>query len=381
MKIAIVGGGIGGLTTAIALHRKGISATVFETSAELKPVGAGIILANNATQVLQRLGLLAALRNAGHPISELRITDAQLHPISRSDLAYFERLNGAGSLAIHRAELQRILLEHLPAGQFRLNKRVERVEVVPGQGADLQFGDGTRERYDAVIGADGIHSVVRNAVTTESTIRKAGQICWRGIAAYRLPAAAQHCLQEAWGTGLRFGFTHISATHVYWYALATGLDLTPQSPAQLQQLFRDFAPLVGQILSHTSAAQIMTHEILDFKPLSTWEQGAVCLIGDAAHATTPNLGQGACQAIVDAYTLAELFTSGTEVAPIFRRFYETRHAKTALVTTTSWNVGKLAHLQNPMACRLRNTLMRLTPAFISRKQNEKLFALELDSLT
>lgn len=382
MDLAIIGGGIGGLTTAIALRRKGINSTVFEASKALQPVGAGIILASNATQVYQRLGLLPALQAAGQHLVELRLTDEQLRPLSCSDLRYFERRTGAGSLAIHRAELQRILLEHLPAEQVQLNQRITRLESAPTpqEGAILHFADGSQRTFTAVIAADGLHSVGRSWVAPDSQLRQANQICWRGIADDNLSDEPVPCLQEAWGRGQRFGFTPIAPGKVYWYALADGEQPTPLSTAELQANFRAFAPVVGRLLANTPPERIISHAIQDFPPLAAWARGPVCLLGDAAHATTPNLGQGACQAVVDAYTLAELLARQTDVPVAFEQFYATRRATTAYVTDTSWRVGKLAHLRNAVGCRLRNTLMRMTPAKLNRQQNEKLFRLEIDAL-
>lgn len=378
MDIAIIGGGIGGLTTALALHRKGIKSTVYEASPEIKPVGAGIILASNATQVLQRLGVLSALQPAGQPLTELRITDEQLRPLSRSDLQDMEQRTGGGCLAIHRAELQRILLEHLPSECVQLNHQVTDLEVLPAGGAMLHFANGLSRQVEGIVAADGLHSLARSWVAPASVVREAHQICWRGVAEYQLPPEQAGWLQEAWGSGRRFGFSPISPGEVYWYALRDGQTPHQQTPAELQATFQPFAPIVHALLAHTPAEHILVHAIKDHAPLAGWARGPVCLLGDAAHATTPNMGQGACQAIVDAYTLAELLGRGLELRAAFAQLYALRQATTAHVTTTSWRVGKLAHVRNPVGCYLRNTFLRLTPARVTRRQNERLFQLEID---
>lgn len=369
--IVIIGAGIGGLTTALTLQQKGWPVVVFESAPALKPVGAGIILANNAMQVLKKLGLANELAKCGNSVSRMKITDAHLRPLSTADLTGFEEKYQVKNLAIHRGVLQRVLAEAIGWEHIHLAKRLAVIEKqAPYQ---LTFEDGTTHSAQYVIGADGLHSVVRKSVFGAGVIRKANQLCWRGICAIDLPLHYQQELNEAWGEGERFGFVQISPGQVYWYALSTtktALD------ADLLHLFRRFHPDILALLKATPADQINTSEITDLKPLKTWQQGGVCLLGDAAHATTPNLGQGAGQAIEDAYVFGLCLERAAAVPQAFQRYEQLRRRKAYAVVRSSWQIGQLAQLDNRVGAWCRNQFMKHLPKSFNRKQMEMLFSLK-----
>ena len=369
--IAIVGAGIGGLTTALALQGKGLSVTVFEGAPVLKPVGAGIILASNAMQVLHKLGLADELTRHGQSVSVLKITDAQLRPLSVADLSGFEEKYRVKNLAIHRGALQRVLAEAVGRERIHLGKRLAAIE--PGSPYQLRFEDESTHAAEYIIGADGIKSVVRASVVAQAPIRPANQLCWRGIGALDLPERYAHELTEAWGVGERFGFVQIGPGQVYWYALST----TKTAPdADLPHLFRRFHPDVLAILGATPTAQIHVSEIADLRPLSTWQHRGVCLLGDAAHATTPNLGQGAGQAMEDAYVLGLCVEREANVPQAFRRYEQLRRGKADAVVKSSWQIGQLAQLDSRVGAWCRNQVMRRLPSAFSRRQLQMLFSLE-----
>lgn len=371
LPIAIIGAGIGGLTTALTLKQQGFAVAVFESAAELKPVGAGIILASNAMQVLKKLGLAEKLELRGTAISTLKITDAQLQPLSVASLTNFEAQYQVKSLAIHRGELQRVLAQDIGPENIHLAKRL--VTIEKGVLCHLTFEDGTTVRAQHVIGADGIKSVVRNQVFGENPIRKANQWCWRGICGIDLPARYHHELNEAWGQGERFGFVPLGPGRVYWYALST----TKTAPdADLRQLFRDFHPDILRIIAATPAGQIVGAEITDLEPLKTWQAGNVCLLGDAAHATTPNLGQGAGQAIEDAYVLGLCLKRQPEMPQAFRQYEQLRRKKATAVVNSSWQIGQLAHIDNRAGAWCRNQVLKRMPKSLNRKQMKMLFSLD-----
>ena len=369
--IVIIGAGIGGLTTALTLQQKGFPVVVFESAPALKPVGAGIILANNAMQVLKKLGLADELTRCGNPVSVMKITDACLRPLSTADLTGFEEKYQVKNLAIHRGVLQRVLAEAIGLENIQLAKRLTAIDKQLGY--QLSFEDGTTHSAQYVIGADGLNSVVRKSVFGEDAIRQANQRCWRGIGTIDLPLRYQQELNEAWGIGERFGFVQISPGKVYWYALST----TKTAPdADLMHLFRHFHPDILAILQATPADQINLSEITDLKPLKTWQQGGVCLLGDAAHATTPNLGQGAGQAIEDAYALGLCLERHADVPQAFRQYEQLRRQKAYAVVKSSWQVGQLAQLDNRVGAWCRNQVMKHLPNSFNRKQMEMLFSLE-----
>ncbi len=374
MKIAIIGGGIGGLTTALALKQSGHEVTIYESAPEIKPVGAGIIMANNAMQIFDKLGVRKTIENAGHKISNIKITDAQLNIISASDLTKFEKKYGVYNVAIHRAELQKILANEIGFQNIQLSKRLLQIE----QKSDfkLTFDDNTSIIADIVIGADGIKSVVRNQLFGTGTIRDTNQRCWRGVSELDWTSKYNHEAFEAWGKGKRFGFVKISNKEVYWYAVIN--ESLRKNNANITELFKDFHPEIVKIILETPKDKIIFSDIIDLQPINQWQKGRVCLIGDAAHATTPNMGQGACQAVEDAYVLGKLFRQRKSAEEVFAKYEKLRMKKAHYIVNTSWTIGKVAHFQNNVAVWLRNTLVKIMPKSANEKQLDKVFNIDYE---
>ena len=371
-SISIIGAGIGGLTTALTLKQRGFSVTLYEGSAEIKPVGAGIILANNAMQVFKNLGIHTKIEQAGNKISSMKITDTQLNKISVVDLTEFEKKYGVHNIAIHRGDLQKILADEVGFDNIRLSKRLAKIEKA--KLFKLTFEDDSTIESKIVIGADGIKSVVRNQLFGKSTLRNANQTCWRGLCEIELRKRYDDEFNEAWGKGKRFGFGRINDNQVYWYAL-TNSNRISETEASLNELFSEFHPDILNIISATNKEHIFVTDIIDLKPINTWQTENVCLIGDAAHATTPNLGQGACQAIEDAFVLGKLLDNEIAIENTFKEYEILRRKKVIKIVNTSWVLGKVAHWSNPLLVWLRNTTLRLTPSSVSKKQVNEIFEL------
>lgn len=374
MKFDIIGAGIGGLTTAIALKQKGIKFQLFEEAKEIKSVGAGIIIANNAMQVYEKLGLRDIIEENGNPITTMNITETTLNPISRIDLKYFEEKHKVKNIAIHRGVLQQILLDELGSDKVHLNH--ELVSVSENEkGYTLNFKNADYQQSSLLIGADGLNSVVRKALFPNTTIRNAKQVCWRGVTDFKLPIAYRNELNEAWGKEERFGFVQIAKNKVYWYALKSfKKNMNDFSIENIEAYFSEYKPIISDIIIATPKKHINTAEILDLKPTDVWCTNNVCLIGDAAHATTPNMGQGACQAIEDAYVLAECLCK-YEPNVAFKEFQKLRLPKAHQVVKASWMMGKMAHISNPVLIEIRNRVMRMIPSSVNRKQSERIFQL------
>jgi len=374
MNIDIIGAGIGGLSTAIALEQKGIKTRIFEQAEQIKEVGAGIILANNAMQVYEKLGLRKIIEENGNPISSMNITKSNLKPLSKIDLSHFEQKHNTKNVAIHRGKLQQILINKLISTEINLDHKL--TSIVKNENAyDLNFENGNQIKSSTVLGTDGLNSIVRQNLFPNNSIRNANQICWRGITEYELPIKFRNELNEAWGKLERFGFVQIAQNKVYWYALKSfKKNKNEFSIHDLEQYFSDYNSVIKDIIKSTRKGQINTAEISDLKPTNIWYKENVCLIGDSAHATTPNMGQGACQAIEDAYVLSECLSKyGTTKA--FSEYQNLRLPKAHQVVNGSWLVGKMAHLSNPILIGLRNQMLRLTPSSVNRKQNEQIFQL------
>ncbi|WP_298485809.1 FAD-dependent monooxygenase [uncultured Maribacter sp.] len=370
----IIGAGIGGLTTAIALERKGIKTRIFEQAGEIKQVGAGIILANNAMQVYDKLGLRNIIEKNGNPISSMSITKKNLKPLSRIDLSDFEQKYNTKNIAIHRGTLQQILIKELKTTKIYLNHKLTKIEKNEND-YDLKFSNGGKIKSVYVIGADGLNSMVRETIFPTTSIRKANQICWRGITDYKLPKKYGNELNEAWGKTERFGFVQIAENKVYWYALkAFKEDNNEFSVKDLNAYFKDYNTIIKDLVKATNKEKIHTAEISDLKPTNIWYKENVCLIGDSAHATTPNMGQGACQAIEDAYVLTECLEK-YDVDKAFLEYQKIRLPKAHQIVKSSWMVGKMAHFSNPILIGLRNLMLQVTPASVNKRQNEQIFQL------
>ncbi len=368
--ITIIGAGIGGLTMALTLKQKGYPARVYESAPEIKPVGAGILMANNAMQVFKKLGIQHSIEAAGHRISTLDITNEKLSSLSAINLQKFEHRYGVYSVAIHRADLQRILAEAIGFENIELSKRL--VSIKQEKDCKLVFEDGSVIRSPVVIAADGIRSAIRNQLFDKSEIRNTGQVCWRGVCDMELPEQYLHEGIEAWGKGIRFGFVRISSRQLYWFAVAKERSVKSE-PDDLLLLFKDFHPLVQNMIAATAKENIYFSSITDLKPVHQWYKGNVCLIGDAAHATTPNLGQGACQAVEDAYAIGQLLDPNKTFDNVFAAYQELRIKKAHAIVNNSWRIGKMAHWENSFAVWTRNNLMKAIPAAANNKQLQKIF--------
>ncbi len=373
MKITIIGAGIGGLTAAISLKQKGFQVEVYESAKAFSNVGAGINLAINAMQIFKKLGIDQEIITNGSYTRSMIITDPNLKVITNVDMKESEIDFKAKSIAIHRASLHNILLDNLKDIPVHLNKKLQSV-IQTDNKVELVFADGTQHTTDILIGADGIHSAVRQSIFPDSQIRSARQICWRGITKIQIPEKYQIELNEMWGPGKRFGFVHINKDEIYWYALAD--EDTKHTFETLDQLFSDFHPVVNQIINSTESNRILTNKMFDLNHLPMWHDKNICLIGDAAHATTPNLGQGACQAIESAFVLAQNLKKYDQISDAFKNYEKVRQKRAKEIVDLSWRIGKISHLKNKLMIKVRNVAMRLIPDRLSKKQSAKNFKLE-----
>ena len=363
MKGIIIGGGIGGLTLGIALHQAGIDATVYEAAPEIKPIGAGIILGTNAMLVLKALGLEEAIKAEGQQLYNGGIASLDGRILQNMPFDAMAKHFKVINTAIHRGKLQQILMDALPKDKFVLNKKAVKVENLSQP--KVYFEDGTSVSADFLVGADGIHSVVRQAIFPNIQKRYSGQTCWRGVVEMQLPAEQQHQIKEYWDKKGRFAAIQIAKNLVYWYAVqkmpANGKDNQETIHQELIETFQDFE-MANEIISATPISKIIRGDLSDLKPSKTWHKGNIVLVGDAIHATTPNLGQGGAQAIEDGLALARCFEKYETLEDIFTTFTKLRAPKANLVINQSKLFGDIAHWENSLAIGLRNVILRNTPS-------------------
>jgi 2-polyprenyl-6-methoxyphenol hydroxylase-like FAD-dependent oxidoreductase len=376
MKVTIIGAGIGGLTLALALEQQGIEAEIFEATPVFKPVGAGIVLAINAMQIYKRLGLVEALKLQGRSVEAMHITSPQLKPYSSSTLLPSEKKFGVGALTIHRAALHEVLRAGLQKTTIHLGKRLLQCQK-QGNSYQLEWTDGTHTTANILVGADGIHSQVRAALFPYTKERFAKEWCWRGVCEYDIQRMNTNAVYEAWGKGCRFGIVPLSDNQVYWFACANVTEQKAKAIDQqgLQVVFESFHPVIGQLIAHTPNHCFLLNQLSDLPNNQQWHQGNCCLIGDAAHATTPNMGQGANQAIESAWVLAEQLAKHQDVPTAFDAYQTMRQAKAQKIIQTSWQIGQLAQVQNPILMGIRRAILALTPASVTQQQMEQIYKL------
>lgn len=185
-------------------------------------------------------------------------------------------------------------------------------------------------------------------------------------------------LNEAWGKGKRFGFVAISKNEYYWFAVANYKNNYQEEfqNVDLVDFYSDFNHVISKMIRSTPKENLLTNEILDLKPISNWYKNNICLLGDSAHATTPNLGQGACQAIESSMVLANCLAKHKSAEKAFKEFQAIRIKKATDIVNTSWQLGKMAHLENSLLIKLRNFVLRKTPEKIAYKQTRRLFEID-----
>jgi 2-polyprenyl-6-methoxyphenol hydroxylase-like FAD-dependent oxidoreductase len=369
---AIVGGGIGGLTLAIALQRKGYQVTVYENAQELKPLGAGLVLAANAVKALMEIGISDEVLQAGKILQSFQVKDIDGNILTESNAEHLSRKFGVvNNFTIHRGDLHRVLQNLLQPGTVQLGKGCVSFQK-HNDHVSLTFHDGTSATANYAIACDGIHSSIRKALLPDSYPRYAGYTCYRGIIEHIPPHLNIEASSETWGPGKRFGIVPLSDNRLYWFACinAKAGDPTMQQlkSKELLDQFKDFHSPVGEILALTPNDKIIWNDIIDIKPLKKFAFGNIALMGDAAHATTPNMGQGACMAIEDAAVLANCIEHYPSVEEAFTQFEKKRIPRTSTIVNTSWRIGQMAQLENRVLIAIRNFALKRTPQSFTEKQ-------------
>ncbi len=243
----------------------------------------------------------------------------------------------------------------------------------------LTLADGHQESGDVLIGADGLRSTVRERLWGESSPQYAGYLAWRGVEAFESESLPVGYTCETWGCGQRFGLVPLGQGRVYWFATRNASadpSRPPRLKAEILAQFGAWHAPIREVIEATDEAAILQNGIYDREPMAVWGKGRVTLLGDAAHPMTPNLGQGACQAIEDAVVLARCLNEKGDAVSALRYYEALRQKRTARITQLSRRLGAMAQRSHPVACLLRNALMQIMPASLMEKQMESLLAFE-----
>jgi 2-heptyl-3-hydroxy-4(1H)-quinolone synthase len=357
MRVLVVGGGIGGLALGVALARRGIAFEIVERRSHYGDEGAGIVLGGNVMAAMERLGLADAIRAVGHPVGQAIIADAQGTKLQETSF----RVDGfPPAIAIHRTLLLEVLRGALPA-PVRL---------------DTPFDKGDAAGFDLVVGADGIRSTVRRAVCGDLEPRFAGYTCWRFVVDGHFSEDAW----EHWGRGRRFGVVPIGRQRTYCFLTDNSARRAPdpwKDLAQFKERFAEFASPARDALAAVGSLDPLLHNDIEDCLAPRWsrpaskEAPAMVLIGDAAHAVTPNLGQGAGLAIEDGVALAELVAT-SPVGDAIAKFEQLRRPRAEWIWKQSWLFGRAAQIESGILRSVRYTLVAHTPQRVTRASMERI---------
>lgn len=381
MNIAIIGGGIAGLTAAIALQQQGVqqqgmSTKVYEASATPRATGKGIWLPSNALQVMAHLGLADTLYAKGINIDRIELRNQHNTLLQHLDLAGVRSRFGHGTLSIRRQDLHEHLQAALEPDSLVLGKRCQTLQE-HAHGVTLTFEDSQQVSCDVAIVAEGVHSRLRAHLASEASWRYAGQRCFLGIAGVTLPDDLHNTVRELWGGKVRFGFSAVTPEQVYWFApisMPQDAPIPRDINAFLQEAYQDFPEPVQQLLEHTPATDIITTELGDLPKVDTWHSRRVVLIGDAAHGMTPNLGQGGAQAIEDAYVLAQELAN-TSPQQALLNYTTRRQGKAQTISVRARRFGQLAHLEQPWST-VRDACLQLVPSRLNQPALNSIYRLD-----
>ncbi|MDL5158242.1 FAD-dependent monooxygenase [Actinomycetospora termitidis] len=368
-RAVVVGAGLGGLAGAIALARRGWDVSVLERRERAGEVGAGIALWPNGLRALDALGLGDAVRAAGTVEGDGGIRDHRGRWLARTDAAALRRHQGDGVVVVDRPVLHDLLRAAAPP----IETDTAVCSVDPGGPGPAVVHDvrGRALTADLVVAADGLRSGVRVPFWPEAVPRPTGRTAFRLIADHRRAAGG-----ETWGRGDYVGLAPLPGDRTYLYAVVPTAEVPPRDALPwLRRRLAAWHDPIPAVLD--AAASVAVHELADLRPPSSWHHGRVALLGDAAHAMTPNLGQGAGQAFLDAVVLAQ--EARADGSGLDR--YEHRRARTArALARRSRRAGQVAGLRSPVAVAARNAMLRALPDTAAPAALDRLLAAERDGL-
>ena len=367
-EIGIIGGGIGGLTMALTLKRNNLNFRIFEKSDEFRKVGAGIGMSSNALKIFDKLKIGDKIREKGHLVTKTILATEKLEVLK--EVPFPEEV-----YSIHRASIINVISNELNKDSFELNK--ELVSIENNHIVKVKFKDSSSSEFNTLIASDGINSIIRKSIFPDIKIRKTNQIIWRGITDFDINSDLKHTYYELFEGKSRFLFIPLSDTKIFWLAVQEQKNFNKKSSTSLKEYllktYQNFDSIVLDMLNKTNENNILENELADIKPnYKTWFKNNIVFIGDSIHATTPNLAQGACQAIEDAYTLGICLKNNSKTA--FSDYQNLRLKKVEYVVKQSWLIGKMSLTKNSLQKKLLHLMLKYLP----KRQYEKRFKRLID---
>ncbi|MFC5406579.1 FAD-dependent monooxygenase [Cohnella soli] len=364
MKIIIVGAGISGLATAVALQNIGLDVSIYDKNEGLEKRGAALTLWSNGTLALKKLNVLEDLLDHASSLSMANLYS------SRGKLLETLTINYATpTVGILRYDLLRILAGKVGEEKIFWNKKLKNLT-----GNAVTFEDGTSVEADMVIAADGIHSVLRRQFVGDA-LQFSGYTSWRGISKTSVPSNYENTMTQIWGEGSRFGFVPLIGGRTYWFATAN-VRAGESQTHDITQLIGSFPDPVNKIFAGQEKSEIIHLDIYDRNPIRQWSYGHALLLGDSAHPMTPSLGLGACTALEDAVCLSECFSNSKSIRQIFNEFESKRVRRANQIVKLSRRIGLIGQMQHPLMCQIRNRMYPLVPRRWKKRIWDKLYGFE-----
>lgn len=316
MEITIIGAGMGGLTTGIALKKFGHKVTIYEQAEQILPVGAAISLWSNGVKCLNYLGLTEQVAKLGGQMDQLAYMDG----LTGDTMTQFSLLPlieevGQRPYPVARADLQNMLMDEFGRDDIQLGKKMVALQEQE-DGVLVQFADGSEIKTDLLIGADGTHSITRAYVLGEQVSRRyAGYVNWNGLVEISDDLSPADQWTTFVGEGKRVSLMPVADGKFYFFfdvPLPVGLDNhKSEYKTLLKQYFSGWCAPVQHLIDALDEQKTNRVEIHDIEPFAQFYKGRVVIVGDAAHSTTPDIGQGGCQAMEDAIYLARALQINT----------------------------------------------------------------------
>jgi 2-polyprenyl-6-methoxyphenol hydroxylase-like FAD-dependent oxidoreductase len=377
-RVLIAGGGLAGLAAASALRARGVDTVVFERVPELKHAGSVVSVLANSARGLEDAGLANLLEQACTSVLRLEYLDWKGRYMAQMPIQEVAEDLGTRTYIALRSDLQLGMAEHLGPDVVALGAEVVDFEQ-DDSGVTARLADGREERGAVLLGADGIRSATRAKLLGDPP-RYAGYSGWRGIATITPPPLEPGLGKQVFGRGRTFGTFGLKDGRTYWFSSfkteAGGTDAPEGRKADVRRTFEGAPELVQRIIEGTDVSEILRTDIYDRPKVDRWGEGRVTLIGDAAHAATPNTGQGGSQALLDGVLVAERLAAakgslhdGAAVRAALAEYESERIPQTAKVVKEAGLVGVFAHWSNPAVVFVRDWAMyRLTPKAIWRRR-------------